>query len=128
MAYSPGIVPQGIQQILSEYLAREFRRIANDLGSGSNETVRFITTSERPQADDELVLANASSATISVSLPAIALGRRLTFKKIDGTAHTVILDAEGTETIDGADTQTLSVQYQFITIVGGISDWHIIGQ
>jgi hypothetical protein len=79
---------------------------------------------------DEVVMVNASAATQEVSLPGLGrcFGRRLTIKKIDDSTNLVVIDGAATETIDGQQSVTLSARYQFLTIIGGATDWHIIGR
>lgn len=79
---------------------------------------------------DDTLMVNAGGGTQDISLPALSLclGRKLTIKKIDDSSNVVVIDGSGAETIDGLSTHTLSAQYQFLTIIGGASDWHIIGR
>jgi hypothetical protein len=96
---------------------------------GESAVVRYATAGGTSD-HDQVVLVNAAAAQREFSLPALAscLGRRLTIKKVDDSTNVVVVDASGTETIDGANARTLSSQYQFITIIGGATDWHIIGR
>lgn len=77
---------------------------------------------------DCFIAVSASGAARTVNLPAIsgALGRIYIIKKIDVTANTVTIDGNGAETIDGAATVTVALQYQTAIIVGGSSEWHKI--
>ena len=47
-------------------------------------------------------------------------------KKIDATGNAVTVDGSGSETIDGALTQVISVQFNSMMIVSDLSNWHII--
>jgi hypothetical protein len=80
--------------------------------------------------DDDVVIVDASGGQANVSLPAIATcrSRAVTVKKIDDSTNLVIIDATGAETIDGAPAVTLSAQYSFIRVLGGSTEWHIIGR
>ena len=80
----------------------------------------------------EIILANAIDNAITIHLPPILeaydlqLGRQLIIKKIDSTANVVTIDANESETIDGATTQTLTSQYDTIRIVCNGLTWYII--
>ena len=49
----------------------------------------------------------------------------LYLKKIGSTAN-VVIDGNGSETIDGDLTQTLSVQYEALTIIKSGAAWFIL--
>jgi hypothetical protein len=51
--------------------------------------------------------------------------RELTVKKI-GTTAAVVVDGNGSETIDGATTQTISSQYDAMHIICDGSNWWVI--
>ena len=78
-------------------------------------------------ANDETILGNASGGQITFSLPAVSgtQGKRYYFKKVDSTASGVIIDPDGAETIDGAATYGLTVQYEGILIESDGSTWWI---
>lgn len=71
-------------------------------------------------------LADTTSADITFALPAAALctGKGFDFKK-SVAAHSLILDADGAETIDGATTLTLTAQYAHVRIVSDGTSWYI---
>ena len=76
-----------------------------------------------------IILADATTpASITISLPAAASSNGLVFriKKIDGSAHQVILDANGTELIDGAETFNLIYQYQAVDLACNGTAWYIL--
>jgi hypothetical protein len=75
------------------------------------------------------LFVNATGGSIAVNLPATAnsVGRYITVKKIDSSVNTVILDGNGSETIDGSATLSLSNQYQAISILSnGSGRWYIM--
>ena len=97
--------------------------------TGYAYTAATITSSPATlDADDVVVLVDGTSAAITVNLPAIASNQYkvYTIKAIDVTSGVVTIDGNASETIDGATTQTLTNQYECITIIGGPSEWHII--
>lgn len=77
---------------------------------------------------NNVVLGDCTSGALTVNLQT-AVGRRglqYHIKKIDSSANTLTIDADGTETIDGQLTQVLNTQYQSLTIVSDDSNWFII--
>jgi len=81
-----------------------------------------LTTDHNILVDD----ATAGSA-VTVTLPAASgnAGLQYNIKKLGNTAN-VIVDGDGSETIDGGTTATLTVQYESITIVCDGSNWWIV--
>lgn len=79
-------------------------------------------------AEDGLVIADASGGTFTLTLPtAVGItGRVYRVKKIDATANVVTVDANGAETIDGAVTATLTIQYEAITVVSDGTEWWVL--
>lgn len=89
------------------------------------ESVAVNTTLD---ATHHTVTVDASLAARTITLPALAgvLGRVYVIKKEDSSANTVTIDGNGAETIDGAATKVISVQYNSFRIQAGASEWHII--
>lgn len=92
--------------------------------------VKTITSGDSPYTagDETTILANAASGAITVNLPAASgvADQVYTIKKTDAS-NDVTIDGNGSETIDGATTATLSNQYEFYTIISDGSNWHITG-
>ena len=88
---------------------------SHDLGSGTNEDLHTL-------------LCNNTSGGITVTLPAVASseGRVYHIKKISGAGNDVVLDGASSETIDGAATYTLDIQYESVTLVCNGSAWYIV--
>jgi len=77
-----------------------------------------------------VILVDASACDITLTLPSAAdyLHKVYTIKKVDSSGHSITIEGdEDTETIDGEESITLSLQYQYITIICDGLDWHIIG-
>ena len=78
---------------------------------------------------DQIVLVDATSASVTIALPAVASvppGTWYAVKKTDATGHAVTVNPDGSETIDGNTTVQISVQHTTITIVSDGSQWHIV--
>lgn len=67
------------------------------------------------------------TGTTTITLPtAVGIaGRKYTIKNIDA-ATTITVSANGAETIDGAPTKPLVVQYQYLTILSDGANWLIV--
>lgn len=90
-------------------------------------TVTGATTLDRT---NHTVLADATAAAFTVTLPAVAtvpIGHTYDIKKIAGNpSNQVTIDANGAETIDGSATIVLNIQYDIMTIRNGGTEWNII--
>lgn len=72
---------------------------------------------------------DATGAATTVYLPAanLAKGKKYIIKKIDSSVNIVTIDANGSDTIDGSSTKTLTAQYDAIFIESdGLSTWHVL--
>jgi len=81
--------------------------------------------------DKDVFTVDASAGAVTIILPTAAdnNGRILTIIKIDSSVNAVTLDGEGTETIDGAETNSImDAQYDSITLYCDGSEWFIIAQ
>ncbi len=85
-----------------------------------------------------LVLVDTGATDTGINLPSAgsiyyydnvyggAFGKILNIKKIDSGAGHVIISPDGSETIDGQLTQSLTTQYDNITIQSDGTNWHIL--
>ena len=80
-------------------------------------------------ATDSTLLVDATAAARTITLPAAsgATGRIYVVKKTDAGGNSVTVDANASETIDGATTYVLATQYKFVAIQCDGSNWHVIG-
>lgn len=77
-------------------------------------------------AGDEVVISvDASAGDVTVTLPSAVTypDRNYYIKKVDSTFNFVFVQAAGVQTIDGANTQRLSVQYETMQIVSDGTGW-----
>ena len=79
---------------------------------------------------DEILLGNASAGIQVFTLPTATTikGRRYTFKKVDSSGNAVTIDANGSETIDGALTYNLNAQWSYVEIVSDGNNWLVVGK
>ena len=86
--------------------------------------VRTVTTGDGFNTADYCILADASGAGFTVTLP--ARDQVFVIKKIDASGNAVTLDANGTETIDGATTQAINTQWASLSVIGTATGWMIL--
>lgn len=86
-------------------------------------TSTTFTTDEQ----DEHILADDDTAAAVITVTLQAASSRSTplhIKKIGSTAN-IVINADGSDTIDGAASKTLTSQYEAITLVSNGTNWHI---
>jgi PBP1b-binding outer membrane lipoprotein LpoB len=72
------------------------------------------------------VRVNATSGAITVTLPpAGVIGRPIGIMKSDSSGNAVTIDGNGSETIEGATTQTLSSQYDAMLLRDNGTSWDV---
>lgn len=79
---------------------------------------------------DSTILADATSATIQITLPDadVCSGRTYTIKKIDTSAHEITIAATASQQIDGQITQSLFAQWSYLTMQSNGVAWFIIAR
>lgn len=92
------------------------------------KAVSSKTASFTAGVEDDVLICDATSGAIVATLPAASgvSGKIYTFKKIDSSANAITVTRAGSDTIDGATTYVLSLQYESIDIVCDGTVWHII--
>ncbi len=79
--------------------------------------------------DETLILVNATSGNVTLTLPAAAdfVDRVIVAKKTDASGNSLILDGDGSETIDGSTTQSTTTQYDIIRVISDGAVWWTLG-
>jgi len=98
--------------------------------SGFQYNVTTVTASTTLTTSNQVVLVNASAGAATITLPAASSGKGLLIivAKIDSSANAVTVSRAGTDTIQGATSQTLSTQYsKSILMSDGTSIWYDLG-
>ena len=96
---------------------------------GFDAAIREETTGYTAVDTDHTILADATSAAFTVTLPAVAAiptGRIYNIKKLDSTGNNVTVDANAAELIDGATTAVIAAQFNSLTVQSDGTEWHII--
>lgn len=94
------------------------------------DVVSTTTTPYTVAAADDVILMDATAGAKTINLPAAAShsGRVLDIKKIDSSVNTVTVDANASETIDGALTAMLDIQNSVLNIISDGTNWRLMGQ
>ena len=71
------------------------------------------------------IVVSATSSNAVATLPAPAANVIIGFKKVDSGAGTVVITHHASETIDGANTFTISTQYQSIQLISDGTNWFV---
>jgi len=98
-------------------------------GGGGAYNVSSVTTDSSPAdtSGERIIITDCSLGQISINLPtAVGNTCKFTIKKRCSSSNVTVIDAFGTQTIDGDTTQVLSSQYDAITIISDNSNWLII--
>jgi hypothetical protein len=93
--------------------------------SGFAGGIRRLSASGSAAQSDYLVLADATAAAMTVTLPPVASSARalIVVKKIDTSSHHVTVEGSGAETIDGAANVTIVHRYDSATFACDGAQW-----
>jgi len=91
-------------------------------------TIQTITADYTMIWADRTILADASSAPITVTLPDPASypDEELSIKKIDSSTNAVTVAPHGSETIDGAASVSLANQWDSVTVKSDGTNWYVL--
>ena len=100
--------------------------VYGSLFAKSNVTTK--TTTYTVNSKDRVVLANAFSSDFTVNLPASddSEGVHVYIKKIDTSSNSIVIDPNGSETIDDELVQYVNVNGECIEMICDGSQWRII--
>lgn len=92
--------------------------------------VKTVATTYTATAVDKVLLASTSGGAWTLSLPAAAdsWGKTLTVKKTSSDTNALTIDANSSETIDGATTMILFQKDEFVTLFCDGAGWVIVGR
>lgn len=87
------------------------------------------TTTYAATTNDEVILADATSASFTITLPAAnTAGKVLCITKSDATANTVTIARAGSDTIAGVTSRIIKTRYAQLRLVSdGTSTWYVLG-
>lgn len=86
------------------------------------------TTSYTIGTSDTVIFANATSNSVTITLPAASTmaGYRFYIKRIDNSVNPCMIARSGSDTIDGQTSISIDFQYTSLTVVSNGSGWYII--
>lgn len=121
--YRKRALPKVLTELLG-WLPIEFGNLQRAIPPSRARTVQIAT--DTPDNQDDLVVCDATSTSITVSLPLAnqVSGLRLSFVRVDASGHTVTLAA----TISGVASPTLAAQYSSTTIQSDGTRWLLLAQ
>lgn len=87
------------------------------------------TTTYTANANDSVILCNATSAAFTVTLPTAAsiTGTEYMIKKTDSSVNACTVGTTSSQTIDGSTTYALSLQYKYVRVISDGANWQIFG-
>ena len=99
-----------------------------DLQGSLGMKISSISSATTLDATYGIVQASDASGSFTITLPAAASnsGRMYYIKKTNSSSNTITIDGNGAETIDGATTLVLYVQYDAVRIVCNGSSWYVV--
>ncbi len=97
-------------------------------GQALTVAIREVNASGPVLGNDYIVLVDTTPGAVTLDLPAAAdnTGAIVVVKKIDSSVNSVTIEADGSETIDGAANKSLTTQYETITVVCDGTEWWTI--
>lgn len=130
MTYQELVQTDDISETLPDKVNGNFRKrsFLNVAGKTADFTVWTDDAAGDPK---DVYVCDSTAGAITVTLPDCTTGdasngRTVTIVK-EGSSNNVVIDADGSQTIGGATTVTLSTQYDFRTIVSDGTEWYVIG-
>ena len=81
-------------------------------------------------ATDSVILADATSAAFTVTLPsAVGIsGRQYTIKRTNSGSNNVTLGTTASQLIESAPTKILGAAFSYVTVVSDGFGWVVVGQ
>jgi hypothetical protein len=107
----------------------------NNVWTGTNEwqaavTYKYTAISTGTTLDTTHYMANVDAAggAVTITLPtAVGItGRLYVIRRVNSGANAVTVDGAGSETINGATTYSLTVQYQTVSLMSDGAGWMIL--
>jgi hypothetical protein len=119
MAISP--VPVTASSIPSwiRAAATVINNLQQAVGTVTRRAVRTVATDYTFVSADYLVLIDATAGAVTVTLPAVVVGKQIAVKRIDGSANVVTIAGP----VNGVTSQTLAAQWAGLSLIGATSGW-----
>ena len=122
VTFASGSIPRTGSTVFAHY-----NKTSSVFAPGLNNTVVIKTTDFTLTNNDGTVLMNNTSTATTTLPTAVGItGQIYNIKKINSAAANVVIDADGSETIDGELTETIVTQYDSVQIISDGANWNII--
>jgi len=104
-------------------------RNAVRFGGSISRAVRQVSEDTALGEQDDTIVVDASAGDVRVTLPSAEkrMGRTYTVKKVDSSAHKVIVQSQENAKIDGESQYVLQRPWQYVTVISGGSAWVVVG-
>lgn len=114
-----------VNNVLARLLGQDKRRWNLE---PARKPVVTVTAAYTATEGDMVIRVDATSAPVTVSLPPAASVKGLTLfvKKLDASANAVTVDADASETIDGATTAATTTQYDVFRLLSNGTSWDLL--
>ena len=129
MSYSELISTDELSETVPTKINANFRTRA--FLNGAAMTASFVVwADDSAGSPKDIYLCASAGGNVTVTLPDAttgdaAAGRVVTILKVDA-ANDVIIDGNGSQTINGATTVSLSSQYNYRTLFSNSVEWFVI--
>jgi hypothetical protein len=97
-----------------------------DVQTNMGMQVTAITSATTLTNAHNIVLCSGSAFTLTLTAASTNTGKIYYIKKTDGSTNYITIDGNSSETIDGATTMVLYVQYDAVRISCDGSNWHVV--
>jgi hypothetical protein len=105
--------------------------VTSEIDAAQLPFVTTTTTAYTPSKSDKTIFADASSASFTITLPGAATveaGKTYTVKRTNAGANTVIVDGNGSETIDGIPSLRLNQRFDYLQLQSDGTNWMVISE
>ncbi|HEY5969337.1 MAG TPA: hypothetical protein VIU35_15265 [Chitinophagaceae bacterium] len=105
--------------------------VISEIDASQPFEVTTASTAYTPNKTDKTIFADASSASFTITLPAAAIveaGKTYTIKRTNAGANTVIVDGNGSETIDGIASLRLNQRFDYLQLQSDGTNWMVISE
>lgn len=98
---------------------------ASPAPSGGSTQVLTAKTANYTAANGDSVLVDATTASVTITLPAPAANASVWVKKVDGGANTVTVVPHAAEHIDGSASKVITAQNAALQLSSDGTDWWV---
>lgn len=119
-------VPAGATSLQDSYVRD--RRVPADSplgGGGGYDTIKSVGA-DYAASDGELVFVDASTAAVTVTLPAPSGGSIVGVERTDASSNTVTVSPNSTEQVNYGSSEDLAAQGESLDLVSDGTDWYVV--